>query len=415
MRSGWSGLAALAAVSWLAAFTAPALAQTDAQPAPFTAGWRDGFVIQSAGGDVRLQIGLLVQADGRFAIVDHDGTAPDTFLIRRARPNLRGRFGERFEFHLNPDFGGGSAVLQDVYLETIVTRAFRIRVGKWKTPFGLERLHSSAHLLFVERGLPTAVAPNRDIGVQLLGDLRGGTVSYQAAVMNGVADGGSADRDTTDGKDLGGRLIVRPFAARPDTPWRRLGGGVAVTRGRPSGAGALPSFRTASLQQPFFSYSGVSADGVRVRYSPQVFYSYRSAGAFGEYVRSRTPIRRGTLLEDIDHEAWQLAASLMLTGEDVTDGNTAIRPRAGLGQGGWGAVQLAGRYQALTVDDRAVALGFAAPGSSRKVEAWTLGVNWILTPQVRYLFNVERTVFDDGVDGARRPENGFVFRTQLNF
>src|SRR5687768_16894921 len=37
-------------------------------PPPFTAGWRDGFVVQSDNGEFRLQIGVLAQTDGRFAI-----------------------------------------------------------------------------------------------------------------------------------------------------------------------------------------------------------------------------------------------------------------------------------------------------------------------------------------------------------
>jgi len=394
-------------------------APPDPQPAPppFTAGWRDGFVIQSAQGDFRLQIGLLLQSDGRFAAGDEDGAMTDTFLIRRVRPNLRGRFAGRFEFVVNPDFAGGALAIQDAYIDTVFSTAFRIRAGKGKTPFGLERLHSAANLLFVERALPASLAPNRDIGVQVLGDLGSGTVSYQAGVMNGVPDGGSADLDTTDSKDVAGRLTVRPFTRNPIGRWRGLGVALAGTRGRQSGATPLPSFRTASMQQPFFSYSGASADGVRTRYSPQVFYYYRTFAALGEYVHTRTPIRRGAVLEEIAHEAWQVAASLVLTGEDATDRGAGIRPRAsfGFGQGGWGAVQLAARYHALAIDDGAFALSLAAPGASGKVEAWTVGLNWMLTEHFKYVVNFERTVFDGGAEGARRPENGFVFRTQLNF
>src|SRR5688572_3968285 len=71
--------------------TAPAHAQTpqpEGQP-PLFAG-PDGFGLQSANGDFRLQIGLLVQADGRFALDDATPTMPDTFALRRLRPYLRG-------------------------------------------------------------------------------------------------------------------------------------------------------------------------------------------------------------------------------------------------------------------------------------------------------------------------------------
>ena len=69
----------------------------------------------------------------------------------------------------------------------------------------------------------------------------------------------------------------------------------------------------------------------------------------------------------------------------------------------------------LRKDEAARTLGFALAGSSVKAEAWTLGVNWYLTPNFKHVFNVERTVFDGGADRARPAENALAFRTQINF
>ena len=57
----------------------------------------------------------------------------------------------------------------------------------------------------------------------------------------------------------------------------------------------------------------------------------------------------------------------------------------------------------------------AAAGSSRKAEAWTLGLNWYLTQNFKYVVDFERTVFDGDADGPRKAENALVFRTQVNF
>jgi phosphate-selective porin OprO/OprP len=393
----------------------PAAPERPALP-PVSAG-QDGFALQSGDGDFRLQIGLLVHADGRFATDDDDQAVIDTFAFRRLRPYLRGRFSRRFEFYFNPDFAGGTLVIQDAYVDTIFAPALRVRAGKGKTPFGLERLHSASNLMFFNRALPTALAPNRDLGVQVLGDISGGTVSYLLGVMNGVPDGGSADVDTGDSKDVSGRAIVRPFHQLTTSPFKGLGLAVAASNGRQSGANALPTFRTQSLEQPYFSYSGAVADGNRTRYSPQAFYYYKSFGGFGEYVHTKTPIRKGGVREAIDHDAWQLAASFVLTGETATDAGIGVRPRTNFdfGNGHFGAFQIAARYHTLTVDDRAFALNLAAPGSSRSAESWTLGLNWYLTGNFRYTFNFERTVFDGDPDGPRKPEHGFLFRTQVSF
>lgn len=381
---------------------------------PIVAG-PDGFAIQSADADFRFQMGLLVHSDGRFALDDSNGQFVDTFAFRRLRPYLRGRFAQRFEFYFNPDFAGGTLVIQDAYVDTVFARAFRVRAGKAKTPFGLERLHSASNLLFFNRALPTALVPNRDLGIQVLGDISGGGVSYMAGVTNGVRDGGSADVDAEDGKDVSGRFITRPLI-RTASPLQGLGFAISGSQGRQLGTDALPTFRTQSLEQSYFAYSGASADGIRRRYSPQVFYYYKAFGGFGEYVHSSAPIRKGAAREDIAHDAWQIAGSYVLTGEPATDSATGVRPRANFdfGDGRYGALQVAARYHTLTVDESAVALGFASVGSSRKAKASTVGLNWYLTTNFRYTFNFERTVFDDNPDGRRKAENALVVRTQVS-
>jgi phosphate-selective porin OprO and OprP len=387
-----------------------------APPARVLSG-QDGIAIESGNGEYRLQIGWLLQADGRFAAQDDAAQFVDTFAIRRLRPYLRGRILRRFEFYLNPDFAGGTLVVQDAYFDTILSPAFRIRAGKGKHPFGMERLHSASNLLFMDRALPTALAPNRDLGIQVLGDVKGGVFSYLAGVMNGVADGGSTDLDTNDGKDVSARLIFRPFTRNVASPLRGLGVAVSGNTGHQPGAAALSSFRTQILQQPYFSYAtGAVASGRRVRYSPQLFFFRGPFGGWAEYVHTEVPVTRNGVSDDIAAKAWQVAASWVLTGEPATDAGAGVRPRAIFdpSTGHWGAFQIAARVHELEVDRAVVDLGFAATGSSRKAQSWTVGLNWILTGNVKYVLNFERTVFDDN-EGVRQPENGLAFRTQLNF
>ena len=344
-------------------------------------------------------------------------------MVRRFRPYLRGRLGRHFEFFVNPDFAGGTLTVQDAYVDTIFAPAFRIRAGKGKTPFGFERLQPAANMLFMERAFPTALAPNRDIGVQVLGDLSGGVVSYLAGVMNGVADGASADVETNDGKDLSGRLVLRPFnRAKSGTAARGLGFGIAASRGDARGILALPVLRTQTLQQPYFSYAIAGtpssvADGVRIRYSPSIWYFHKAFGGWAEYVHTRTPVRRGDTRAEIDHDAWQVTGSWVLTGEHATDSSGGVRPRRNFdfGAGGWGAFQVALRYHQLQIDDLAFTLDLAAQGASGKAQAVTAGLRWYLTGNLWYTLNFERTVFDDNASGPRRAENGLAFRTQVSF
>ena len=135
-----------------------------------TAGWDDGFFIQSADGAHRLVLGATVQADGRF-LFDDTQTVEDTFTIRKLRPTLSGRIAKYFDFRLMPDFGTGVATLQDAYLDIRFSEKFRVRTGKDKPPIGYELLLGDPYLPFPERSLASNLVPNRDVGVQAQGDL----------------------------------------------------------------------------------------------------------------------------------------------------------------------------------------------------------------------------------------------------
>jgi phosphate-selective porin OprO and OprP len=423
----WRGTVVLLAIGVLLCTTDSALAQPTASPAtpqeqpaaPVASAGEDGFVIQSATGDYRLQFGVLLQAEGRFALHDEDMDVVSTFALRRIRPQLRGRIARRFEFFLNPDFAGGTLVLQDAYIDTRFSSTFIVRLGKGKTPFGLERLTSAGTLVFLERALPTALVPNRDVGIQVFGDLRGGILSYAAGVLNGVADGGSSDVDTNDGKDLVGRIAIRPFGPPVGDPEKqRPANGLTIAIAGTTGnqTGALATIRTSSLLQTFLSYTGAAADGRLNRYSPQASYYFKRVGAIAEYVHTSVPMRRGSVRQDIAHEAWQIAGSFALTkGDTVTDRGVRPLHNFDFGNGHLGALQVSARYHALSVDEEASTLGLATAGSSREAKAWTLGLNWYLNPNFKYVANFERTEFDGNDAEARHAENALAFRAQVNF
>src|SRR5262245_24392986 len=163
---------------------------------PVSAG-ATGFALRSADTNFVLRLRGYVQADARFYADDHSaGTANDTFLLRRVRPILEGTVFEKYDFRLMLDFGSGvtasagnDAYVQDAYVNARFLPWFQLQGGKFKEPVGLERLQSGANLLFVERGLPTQLAPNRDVGFQVQGDfggMPGGSFfSYAIGAFNG--------------------------------------------------------------------------------------------------------------------------------------------------------------------------------------------------------------------------------------
>ena len=201
------------ALAWVMVMRAAAVrAQTPATPQTPTSGFDNGFFVQSSDGDYRLAFGMVAQVDGRFSL-DDPLPITNTFALRKVRPTLTGRVARYFEFKVMPDFGNGTTVVQDAYFDTRFANAFRIRVGKDKTPIGYELLQSDAFLWFPERSLASSLVPNRDVGVQAQGNIGGSKFYYAGGVFNGIPDGTSstADVDTNNGKDLAGRIVLQPF------------------------------------------------------------------------------------------------------------------------------------------------------------------------------------------------------------
>jgi phosphate-selective porin OprO/OprP len=403
------------AATLIATLAGTAAAQTPAPQNPPTSitGWNDGFFVQSADGDNRLQIGVTLQTDGRFSL-DDPLPITNTFVLRKARTTFSGRVARYFEYKLMPEFAGGSTTLLDASFDIRFSNALRVRSGKDKTPIGYELLIGDASLIFPERTFVSSLVPNRDVGFQGLGDIAGGKVFYSGGVFNGQVDGSSntTDVDANSGKDLAGRIVVMPFrsVAAPPSVWNNLGFHLGGSTG--SQTGALPAYRT-SAGQTYFAYAtGTTADGKRNRVTPAFFAYVKSFGGFVEYARSSQEVLRGTTHTTIANQAWGVTASYVLTGEPTSD--RGVRPRRPFdpAAGQWGALQLAARFSELTVDDEAFAAGVAVATASRRARQWTVAANWYPTNYVKAYATFERSTFDGG---ARPSENVILFRMQLAF
>ena len=396
-----------------------------ASAATFTVG-ENGVQLRSADGSFQLRLRGYVQQDGRYFADRAAAPLASTLELRRVRPIIEATVFRAYDIRLMTDFGEGRVVIQDAHLDVSHIPQLRLRAGKFKPPVGLERLQSATSLLFVERALPTNLVPNRDIGIQLYGELARGVVSYAGGVFNGVPDGGSADLDSDGHKDWAGRLFLQPFRNTELGLLRGLGVGVAATRGRQTGvvgSTGLAGYRSPG-QQSFFAYradasaAGTTvADGRRTRLSPQGWLYHGPFGVIGEYVSARQQVRRGETRETLENRAWQAAGSWVLTGEDASFNGVRPRqifdPRAKT----WGALELVARRSELRVDDDAFPL-FADPGrAAGEARAWGVGLNWYLNRNVKLSLDYDRTSYDGGAaDGAdRETEQALFTRIQLAF
>jgi len=369
-----------------------------------------GFQLESPdeGKSYKLRIGGYFQTDGRFYLSQTKPTGSE-FLMRRVRPILEGTVGQFYDFRIMPDFGQGTTVLYDAYADIHYLPEFRVRIGKFKPVVGLERLQGSPNLKFVERSLPTDLVPNRDIGVELHGDLFQKRMEYQVGVFNQIPDNtASVDAANGDAKDFAARVYFHPFATAQfseSSPLERLGLGISGTYGDAKGS-TIDSYKSAG-QFTFFKYnSGVVGAGSRFRYSPQADWYWRSFGLLGEYVQNSQQIAPPITINKVTYtgtprtistQGWQLQASYMLTGEDETYGAVAPRQDFDPFGGGYGAWELVARGDQLLVDNDVYNYKLASKNTSaNEALEWSVGINWYLNSNVKFQLDYENTTFRYG-------------------
>jgi phosphate-selective porin OprO/OprP len=393
----------------------------------------NGLIVRSGDSNFLMDIHGYAQADARYYL-GHK-TVPDTFLLRRVRPIVEGTVYDKFDYRLMADFGtgdgssstaGNNAELDDAYVNARLWPDLQIQVGKFKSPVGLERLQSTAELMFVETGFATQMTPNYDLGAAIHNTLWNTPINYSIGIFNGAADNASDDGDVNDeGKDVVGRLFFQPFLHSDTVPLQKLGFGGGGSYGTHSGP--LPSYKTPG-QQTFFAYTnGVTANGPQYRIDPQAYYYWGPFGILGEYILSRqtvsSTVAGSSARNHFNNTAWQVEGSYFLTGEENSFKATSLkhvvplRPFS-LGGGGWGAFELVARVGQLSLDKAAFPL-YATSTSASEATSWGAGLNWYLNSNLKLNLDFESTSFRGGSSAnnsaTANDEHAILTRVQFAF
>ncbi len=405
-----------------------------------------GVSFTSADGDHSVRLRASIQGDERFFMDDPSGSGSlnNRFDLKQARIWLEGRFWKYNDFKIMPDFGNGSTILADAYIDLHYWNGAALNVGKQKTPLSLERLQGDTDGMFVERAYPTYLASNRDNGIKLHGSFGApgrkteyagpidfkNFATYEVGVFNGGGDNGALDnyKPSGDDKEVAGRLWIHPFQNSSINVLDNLGLGVAASYDHAQNDAAhLNNIKSATGQNTIVDYSklktgftSIAADGEHYRIYPQAYWYTGPYGLLGEYALSSQQLTGDAGRTHIkqDNSAWQIQASYVLTGENNTF--QSVKPRAAFNpsKGQWGALQFAARWSELSIDKSTFQL-LSTSSSVSQATAWALGFNWYLNNNTRLMADYEDTRFTGGASaaaGGNRPEEkAFATRLQIVF
>lgn len=392
--------------------------QTDKQKEVRTL-YDEGFTL--VGEDDSLKIGAWMQNDVRAFFKGHPSHTQ--FLVRRARLDFRGSLDRIFGFRLMGEFEGdngtNAANLKEGWMEYNQFPAFRIKIGQFKEPYGLENLYGDLWLDFLER--PAAenfIRPEQDLGFMFFGKFLGKCLEYGIGIFNGS---GTNVAENNDDKDVAARLAYTPFIAS-DSSWiKRLTFGASFTLGE-QGSTLDSTGPTTAASTRFLTFANptagndVTANDSRIRAGGDVEWFVGPFSFKGEYAFSRLQnITSGGVARSWDLQGFSGQATYLVTGEEKSNQHSVTPGRPfNPKEGRWGALELATRFETLRSDQGLIDAGFAA--GTDDLSAVTGGVNWYLNRHIRTSVNYVFTKFDDAVAnaGGKNSEHAVLARFQFN-
>ena len=235
-------------MAFMAVVTLPALAQydEDTDNGVVSLAGREGFSIQSKKGDFVFKPYLMVQTNASFKYYDDEGldkaynqdnVMNSCFAIPYAIIGFTGKAFNKISFNVSINAAGsGGGILQQAWFDYAPSKAFAVRVGKFKTPFmhgflttlGETLMPSVPTSMIATTIMPyvlNAVTPGFstgwDLGVEAHGML--GKFGYEMGIFNGT--GGSVNSATKTFSDdwhipsllYAGRLSFMPKGVMPAT------------------------------------------------------------------------------------------------------------------------------------------------------------------------------------------------------
>ncbi|MFP5356905.1 MAG: OprO/OprP family phosphate-selective porin [Gammaproteobacteria bacterium] len=372
-----------------------------------TAETKDGLTIKTEDGRFEGKLGGRIHFDGNLIDGDENGRSDadisDVFF-RRARLTLSGKaYG--WEYKFEQDFAGGAPSERDLYIATKFGPG-KVYLGQFKHYNGMEEMTSSNEITFMERPYVQAnFFGNQQFGMGL--GYKGGigkAGTYAFSVQNSKVDGDGNNSN----EDLytSARLTYAPLLA--DASVVHLGLSYAnenINTERFTGNPPVSAGDTGGAIN--IQYAGRSVGSVSLlnNYNEATFVGLEAATVQGpfylqaEYALGKADFLAGNPSQDT--AAYYVQASWHVTGESKPYKSgvfKSVKPaKAG------GAVELKARYEFAENKDRVDA----------EVEAFTVGANWYVNPNVRFMLEYISAETKAGL-GADEPKV-VTARTQFSF
>lgn len=354
-----------------------------------------------------------------------DGDVQDGADFRRARLAAAGQAWDNIAYMLEMDFAfPGRPSFMDVWMDIddVVGRS-KLRIGQFRQPFGMDGLTSVKEMTFLERGLPFAFLPFRQIGAMIHGNSPDELATWAVSGFRYPTDTFGGNVGDNGGYGMATRVTGLLLAGGDGSALLHVGGGYSYIdpandlvryRNQPeifvgeTGGGALVPTGVPSNLPPFVDTGLIATDNVNLA-NVELAMSYGSLYAQSEAVFAVVDQQNGSSVTFPGAYAY---AGYFLTGESRQyNGKNGVfgrvKPNQSVGKdGGIGAWELAGRWSYIDLNDANIQSG--------RLNNLTAGLNWYLNPNTKFQFNYIHAMLDSPINDESSADL-FAMRAQVDF
>ena len=353
------------------------------------------------------------------ANINEFGNIQDLAGFRRARLAAVGDVAENVSYIIEMDFAfPGRPNFMDVWLDVHdIPVLGNVRVGQWRQPFGMDVLTSVRELTFLERSLPFAFTPFRQVGAGFHDNNHEKTVTWAASVYRFPTDN-FADAFGDKGYGMAGRVTALPIEQDDGRFLVHVGGDYSLNRpsttvvryrNSPEFGGPFGGPTGAAPSVPFFVDTAAIPASMSNLFNAEAAVVCGSAYAQSELTYAVVSQQGGPTLT---FPGMYVQAGYFLTGEVRQYNKTnavlgRVTPNCAFGKDrGCGAWELASRWSYLNLNDANINGG--------QLNDYTLGLNWYLNTYTKFQFNYIHAFLKDAVVG-RSDADIVALRAQLDF
>ena len=355
------------------------------------------------------------QLDGK----DNTNHIGNGMNIRRARFAVKAQLDKNWYGEIDTDWTSGIPEIKDAIVAFTGVNGLEIKAGNFKENFSIQRNTTSRYLMFMERPMVCSLAPSRHLGINaryaynwlwVAGGVFG--PELKGSEEQTAMEDGNKDFGFNEGLSYTGKVVFRPLWKSPNSSLH-IGGAFSYRNPKLTSTDGYNCIRYSTRNTTSINRKKYIDTDVIKGLDHELAWTVELSGHWKQLRYEAAYIARGAFLDraknDLDTqwaEGWYAQASWLLFGGSQNYDSDGAKYTRTTSDHKWGNLELAFRYEYCDFNTgKLFSKNADIYGGSG--EAWTVGLNYYPTKNVKIVLNWQYNNNDRYANGKGKLYTGY--------